>query len=157
MPPRGTTLMASTETLSSTRRIRDIMTTQIFTLHMDDSLRTAMSLFERERFHHVVILEQNQVRGVVSDRDILKSVSPFLNNPLLERPQDVNTSKKRIHQVMTRAPVIIGPDESLAAAARLMLTERVSCLPVVDEGGSLLGIVTVRDLLGHLAMTASNS
>lgn len=149
--------MASTDTLAPARCVRDIMTTQLFTLHMDDSLRTAMDLFERERFHHVVILDHNRVQGVVSDRDILKSVSPFLNNPLLERPQDVSTGKKRVHQVMSRTPVIIGPDASLAAAARLMLTEHVSCLPVVDDGGRLLGIVTVRDLLGHMAIAASNS
>jgi acetoin utilization protein AcuB len=149
--------MESTDTLQTPVSIRDIMTSQVHTLHMDDSLRTATSLFERERFHHVVIVERGRVRGVVSDRDILKATSPFVNNPMLERPQDASTLKKRIHQIMTRKPVTVGPAQSVAAAADLMLSQRVSCLPVVDEDGALLGILTVRDLLGQLAAIRAHS
>jgi acetoin utilization protein AcuB len=138
-------------TIHPAAEVRDIMTAQVHTLHLDDSLRTAASLFEREHFHHVVVLERGRVHGVVSDRDILKAVSPFVGNPMLERPQDASTLKKRVHQIMTRKPVTIGGDQSITAAADVMLTQRVSCLPVVDDDGKLLGIVTVRDLLAQLA------
>jgi acetoin utilization protein AcuB len=127
------------------------MTAQVHTLHLDDSLRTAASLFEREHFHHVVVLERGRVQGVVSDRDILKTISPFVGNPMLERPQDASTLKKRVHQIMSRKPVTVGRECSIAAAAERMLTQRVSCLPVVDDDGSLIGIVTVRDLIAQLA------
>ena len=142
--------MEPTATLQPIACVGDIMTPQVHTLHLDDSLRTAASLFEREHFHHVVVLERGRVHGVVSDRDILKAISPFVGNPMLERPQDLSTLKKRVHQIMTRKPVTIGPDQTVAAAADLILSQRVSCLPVVDEGGALLGIVTVRDLVGQL-------
>ena len=126
------------------------MTLHTVTLHPDDSLRTAASLFEREHFHHVVVLEHGRVVGVVSDRDILKSISPFVGNPLLERFQDASTLKKRVHQIMSRKPVTIGPERSVADAARVMLTEHVSCLPVMSDDGQLIGIVTVRDLIAQL-------
>ncbi len=143
--------MEPTAIIQPAEWVRDIMTAQVHTLHLDDSLRTAASLFEREHFHHVVVLERGRVHGVVSDRDILKAISPFVGNPVLERPQDLSTLKKRVHQIMTRKPVTIGGDQSITAAADVMLTQRVSCLPVVDDDGKLLGIVTVRDLVGHLA------
>ena len=127
------------------------MTPHTHTLHPDDSLRTAASLFEREHFHHVVILEHGRVFGVVSDRDILKAISPFVGNPILERLQDASTLKKRVHQIMSRKAVTIGPHHSIAAAAEIMLVEHVSCLPVVDDDGALVGIVTVRDLIAQLA------
>ena len=145
--------MEPTAVIQSAASVREIMTAQVHTLHLDDSLRMAASLFEREHFHHVVVLERRRVHGVVSDRDILKAISPFVDNPILERPQDASTLKKRLHQIMTRKPVTIGPDQSITTAADLMLAQRVSCLPVVDENGTLLGIVTVRDLLGQLAAT----
>jgi len=127
--------------------VRDIMTTPVHTVDMDHSMLAAKRLFDHERCHHVVILRRNRVFGVVSDRDILKAVSPFVGNRMMERSQDVNTLKKRVHQIMSRNLVTIGPDETVAEAARKMLGERVSCLPVVDDSGSLLGIVTIRDFL----------
>src|SRR3972149_292225 len=140
-------VMSSAVTSRPLAGVRDIMTTQVHTLQLGDSLRTAASLFEREHFHHVVVLERGRVFGVISDRDILKAISPFAGNPILERPQDLATLKKRIHQIMTRKPVTVGPAPTVAPAAELMLSQRVSCLPVVEEDGRLLGIVTVRDLL----------
>lgn len=136
--------------------VRDIMTQHTHTLHPDDSLRTAASLFEREHFHHAVILEHGRVFGVVSDRDLLKAISPFVGNPLMERIQDASTLKKRVHQITSRKPVTIGPQCSIAAAAERMLTQRVSCLPVVEDNGVLVGIVTVRDLIAQLASISAS-
>jgi len=126
---------------------RNIMTAPVCTVRMDDSILTARDLFDRHRFHHVLVLDGGRVVGVVSDRDILKQISPFVGNLIMERGQDLNTLKKRIHQVMTRNLVTIGPDEALGEAANTMISERVSCLPVVDDKGHPLGILTIRDIL----------
>jgi acetoin utilization protein AcuB len=122
---------------------------------MDDPMLTAKRLFDREHCHHAIVLERNRVFGVVSDRDILKVVSPFAGNAMMERSQDLNTLKKRIHQIMSRELVTIGPDETVATAAGKMLRERVSCLPVVDDTRSLLGIVTIRDFLAWAVGTSA--
>jgi len=135
---------------SSAPLVREVMTTKVHTLRLDDSLSEAANLFEHERFHHVVILERDRVFGVVSDRDILKALSPFVGNVIMERPQDIGTLKKRVHQIMSRKPVTIGPTETVAAAAEKMLAQRVSCLPVVRDDGTLLGIITIRDLVKQL-------
>ena len=132
-------------------RVHEAMTAKVHTLHLDDSLHMAARLFEREHFHHVVVLERGRVFGVVSDRDILKAISPFVGNSKMERAQDIGTLKKRVHQIMTRRPVTIGPEETVAAAAEKMLGQRVSCLPVVSGDGALLGIITIRDLVRQLA------
>lgn len=143
--------MPATDTNSSVLCVRDIMTPRVHTLQLDDSVRSAARLFERERFHHVVVLERGRVFGVVSDRDILKVISPFCGNPILGRAQDEGPLKKRLHQIMTRKPTVIGPERTVAEAAELMLSQRVSCLPVVDADETLVGILTVRDLLAQLA------
>jgi len=131
--------------------VREVMTARVQTLGMDNSIHEAARLFEREHFHHVVILERGRIFGVISDRDILKTLSPFLGQVTLERPQDVATKRKPIHQIMTRKPVTISVNASASEAARMMLSERVSCLPVVNDEGKLVGIVSMRDLIVQVA------
>jgi acetoin utilization protein AcuB len=60
------------------------------------------------------------------------------------------TLKKRAHQIMTRSPVTLGPDASVADAIQLFLGHRVSCIPIVDEGFRAVGIVSWRDILRSL-------
>lgn len=146
--------MAQRNTLDAATPIRDFMTSPVSTISMDDSIMSAKALFDRRRFHHAVVLEHRRAVGVVSDRDILKVISPFVGNEMMERPQDAETLKKHVHQIMTRALVTIGQDETAAAAAKKMLRERVSCLPVVDGRGAPLGIVTLRDIVALTAKSA---
>ena len=65
--------------------VRDIMTTPVHSVGMDDPMLTAMRLFDREHCHHTVVVGRGRVFGVVSDRDILKAVSPFAGNPMRAR------------------------------------------------------------------------
>jgi acetoin utilization protein AcuB len=138
----------------ATTLVRDVMTTRVFTLEPDDSIYSAVCLFEAERFHHLVIVERGKIQGVISDRDILKAISPFLGQSSLERPQDLATGRRRIHQIMTRKPVTIHADQTLTEAARTMLDRRVSCLPVVNDQGALVGILSTKDLIAQLAEAA---
>lgn len=129
--------------------VREIMTPRVVRIRPDDALATAAALFEQHRFHHLLVVDGGRLAGVLSDRDLLKNVSPFINK-MAERPQDVQTLQRRVHQIMTRQPVTILVSDSIEAAGRRMLSCRVSCLPVVDENQRLRGIVTWRDLLRGL-------
>jgi len=125
--------------------VRDIMTSQVVTIDMDSSVADVRRIFEAAEFHHLVVIEAGQVVGVISDRDQLKNLSPFIGK-MGERAQDVAGLKRRVHQIMTRHPKTTRPDEPLATAGARMLRDRISCLPVVDEQGRLEGIVTLRDM-----------
>jgi len=129
--------------------VSEIMTEEVTTVGMDYTLGKLRDLFERHRFHHVLVVEKRRVQGVVSDRDLLRTVSPFVEK-MAERSQDVATLKRRVHQVMTRRPITVSSDTSVEDAAKIMLERRVSCLPVVTDDGRPLGIVTWRDMLRGL-------
>jgi len=130
--------------------VRDLMATRVVTISMDDSLETARDVFDRRKFHHLIVLEKGKPVGVLSDRDLLKHISPFIGAPLGEHPWDTATLKKRVHQIMTRKLVAVDPDASAAQAALRMEEHNVSCLPVIDAEGRLIGIITVRDLVRWL-------
>ena len=130
-------------------KVANIMTRRVVTVSMDDSLDYINSVFQSTGFHHVVVLERGTLAGVISDRDILRHVSPFLGK-LSELPRDVSTLEKKAHQIMTRKLITISPESSISEAAEVLLRNKVSCLPVVDDGGNLKGIITSKDLLVHL-------
>jgi acetoin utilization protein AcuB len=132
-------------------QLRQIMSPQVVTVSMDESLRVVRQLFEQHRFHHLLVIDGRRLVGVISDRDLLRHVSPFVGHDLAERAQDVATLNKRAHQIMTRAPISAHPDATLQEAIALILQHRISCLPVVDEQSHPIGIVTWRDLLKALA------
>lgn len=126
--------------------IDQIMTRESITIGMDDNLRKVRELFEEHNFHHLLVVDGGRLVGVLSDRDLLRSVSPFIGK-LSEQTRDVDTLNRRVHQIMTREPVTISREMSLENASKVMLARGVSCLPVVAEDGGVVGIVTWRDLL----------
>lgn len=136
-------------------RVDEIMSTQIVTVGMDDTLHKVAALFEAHRFHHLLVVDGGRVVGILSDRDLLKNISPFVGK-LSEREQDVATLKKRVHQIMVRNLITVPETASLTQAADAMLSRRVSCLPVLDERGYAVGIVTIHDLLRALAAVSTS-
>lgn len=127
-------------------QLSQIMTHNVVTVSMDDTLGHIRELFNTFHFHHVVVAEAGRVTGVISDRDVLKHLSPYVGQ-ISERTLDAQTLKKRAHQIMTRHPVTASAEMSAGDAALLMLNTDISCLPVLDEHGTCVGIVTMKDLL----------
>ena len=127
--------------------LKDVMTKAVVTVDMDESLQRIGELFEESKFHHLLVTVEGKLMGVISDRDFLKNLSPFLGRSQMARQQDANTLQKKAHQLMTRRPATARPETPLRKAAQRMLKLRISCLPVVERDGRVVGIVTWRDLL----------
>ena len=123
-----------------------IMSRRLVTVELDDSLEVIRDILDATRFHHVLAVEDGRLYGVVSDRDLLRALSPYIGSTV-ETPRDVATLNKRVHQIMTRKPITLREGDSIASAARHMLDARISCLPVVDADMKPVGIVTWRDVL----------
>lgn len=134
--------------------VGQIMSRRVVTVSMDDTLAKAEALFAEFGFHHLLVLEQCRLVGVISDRDLLRASSPFTGT-LNETTRDLATLNKRIHQMMNRALITVDRETSLDQAAQLLIDNRISCLPVVTEDGRVEGIVSWRDLLkAYLAIHA---
>jgi acetoin utilization protein AcuB len=131
-------------------KLAEIMTSRLVTVELDDSLATVKQIFDSLRFHHLLVVgSDKKLCGVISDRDLLRAISPYVGT-ISETARDSATLNKRAHQIMTRAPLTLGPDASVADAIQLFLGHRVSCIPVVDGGSTALGIVSWRDVLRSL-------
>lgn len=130
--------------------VKDLMTRDVATVAPGESLSAIRELFSREESHHVLVVEDGRLVGVISERDVLQAVSPFLGT-LGEQDRDLSTLAQRMHELIRRAPVTVTGDARIEEAAALMLEENVSCLPVLSAAGDIEGVVTSRDLLRHTA------
>lgn len=126
-------------------RIIEIMTSRIATIEMDDMLDMVRELFMAAPFHHLLVVEEDRLVGVISDKDLYRALSPYIGS-LSENQRDRDTLQRRVHQIMHRELVTVNPQMPVDEACLLLLNTGVSCLPVLDNG-RLVGIVTWRDLL----------
>jgi CBS domain-containing protein len=120
-------------------RVRDIMSTKVQTIDMNEKAESAWNLMKWRRIHHVVVTDgPGQVVGVVSARD------------LGGRDREEARKLRPVAAMMTAYAVKAVPDMPVRQAANVMRGWNIGCLPVV-EGGELVGIVTVSDLLRLVA------
>jgi acetoin utilization protein AcuB len=129
----------------------NIMTARVVTVEMDDRLEVVKDIFDTMRFHHLLVVDEHKkLSGVLSDRDLLRALSPYVGSAA-ETARDLATLNKRVHQIMTRQPITLRQESGIAEAAQLMLKNRISCIPIVDDEFKPVGIVSWRDLLRTLA------
>jgi acetoin utilization protein AcuB len=126
--------------------LASIMTTRVATVEMDDTLRVINAIFCSAGFHHLLVIDNHKLVGIISDRDLHKAISPFFDTAA-ERPQDVARWSRRAHQIMTRELITVTPETQIKEAVNLLLQHDVSCLPVISSTGQIAGIVTWKDLI----------
>lgn len=126
--------------------VRNVMSTPAITIGMDDMLYKVREIFEETHFHHLPVVENNKLCGIVSDRDLLRALSPGLGT-LSESERDTRTLKKRAHQIMSRYPVVLYPEQSLKEAISLFHEHGFSCFPVVNLAFKPVGMLSWRDVM----------
>jgi CBS domain-containing membrane protein len=127
-------------------KVRDIMSTEVITLIEDETLAHAKSCMDRGRIRHLPVLRDRKLVGLVTHRDLLAaSFSIFAEVEPAEQRRVLVTVP--VAEVMHRDVIAVGPDATVADAARTLLDNKWGCLPVVDDEGELLGIVTEADFL----------
>lgn len=110
---------------------------QVYSVPESATLKDAADLLDARKVGAMVILnEAGGVIGVISERDIVRNVARIGAEAL----------KCSVGEVMTRKVVTARPNETLESAMDLMTDRRIRHLPVV-EGGRLLGVVSIGDLV----------
>ncbi|MDI3286527.1 CBS domain-containing protein [Polyangium sp. 15x6] len=127
-------------------KVREIMSAPVSTLELGDNILFAEELMTVERVRHLPVLDGDVLVGLLSHRDLLAATGRVLD----KLPADDMAEAKRktcVRHVMRGSVDTIGPDDDAADAADIMLTQKIGCLPVVDEAHRLIGIVTDSDFV----------
>ncbi|MBW0119018.1 CBS domain-containing protein [Pseudonocardia abyssalis] len=143
-----------------TLTVSDVMTTHVLTARPAMPLKELARVLTEHRVGALPVLDaDDRVIGMVSERDLLSKQAQPLPRP--RRWWQTRRARREIRRaeadtvahLMTRRPVTVGPAAKLAEAARRMTEHELKHLPVVDDGGSLVGIVSRADLIGAYLRT----
>lgn len=120
--------------------VREVMSTELVTVEPSTSVMEAARAMSVARVGSALVLEGSALVGIFTERDILRA---------LEHNADAGRVSP-VSGLMTRDPVTIGPDASVGEALDRMLDGGFRHLPVM-EGGTLVGVVSMRDLARSIA------
>ena len=115
--------------------VQDHMTQHPITLRIDTDYKSALQLMQKHAIHHLPVLgADDQLVGIVAERDLMFAALRYLG------------SSVDVEQVMHRKVVTARPGMTVAAAASLMVANAIGGLPVVDERGNVVGVITETDI-----------
>jgi CBS domain-containing protein len=129
-------------------QVREIMSTDIEVVDRNDNLRTVEERMATKQLRHLPVLEQGEVVGMVTQRDLFKAAMSSAMG-YGEKAQQAYLQSVRVKEIMVYPVVTVAPDTSVVAAADMMMNRGIGCLPVVEDH-QLIGIVTKTDLLRYL-------
>jgi CBS domain-containing protein len=127
-------------------KVREIMSAPAVSVSRTDTLAFAEELMNVERVRHLPVVDGDVLVGLLSQRDLLAASISTLSEPSEEDDLEL----KRRHEVsraMRGTIETTTPDERVEVAADALLSQRVGCLPVIDERHHLIGIVTSADFV----------
>jgi CBS domain-containing protein len=135
--------------------VQDWMTRDPITVTSETTLPQAHCLMKERRIRRLPVVDDGKLVGIVTWGDIREaSASDATSLDIFELHSLLDQLKVR--QIMIRGPITAQPTMSIARAAQLMLEHKIGGLPVVDQHGRLVGIITESDIfrmlvLGHAA------
>jgi len=125
------------------------MTDKVITIREDAGLFEIRNLMKENHIRHLpVVDEKNRLLGIVTDRD-LRSAMPYR---IYQEPTTATEESERIAQIratdiMTADPISIPVRYTIQDALLLIDKHRVGAFPVTEDDGTLVGIISVRDLI----------
>ncbi len=113
--------------------LADVKRTEVIEVAPEDTLGEVAERMSDVNVGAVVVKDYGRLIGILTERDMLKAMAAR-----------VHTSEARVRQWMTEDPLTASADMDVEDAAQVMLEHNFRHLPVVDEAGALVGLVSMR-------------
>ena len=126
--------------------VQNWMTTDVVSVGPETSLLKVGKLMKDHHIRRIpVVDEQGQVIGIISDRDV-RDASPSKATTLDMYEMHYLLAELKAKNIMTAKPITVKPTDTVEQAALIMLDNKVGGLPVVDDAGKLVGIISDHDV-----------
>ena len=130
--------------------VQNWMTTDVVSVGPDTSLLKVGKLMKDHHIRRIPVVDENgQVVGIISDRDV-RDASPSKATTLDMYEMHYLLAELKAKNIMTAKPITVKPTDTVEQAALIMLDNKVGGLPVVDESGKLVGIISDHDVFKAL-------
>lgn len=146
-------------------QIKDIMTTDVVTVSISDSVEQCAKLLQENDISGLPVLDAaGRVVGIVTEGDLIRRASRikapgyleilggliYLGSPKKFVDELQRAMSLEAGQLMSKDVISVKPDDSIEQAATLMVEKGINRLPVIDNQEKLVGIVSRRDIMGRL-------
>jgi acetoin utilization protein AcuB len=125
--------------------IKGWMTSDVMTIDEDTSMMKASQIMKENNIRRLPVMHKGKLVGMITDRDI-KEASPSKATTLDVHELYYLLSELKVKDIMSKNVYTIGPEETVEKAAVKMLEHRISGLPVVNEKGKVVGVITQGDI-----------
>lgn len=115
-------------------KVSQYMTRPVLTVTPKTPFRQAFDLMQSRGFHHLPIVENDRVVGVIAKSDLLLAAANF------------GSAEVTVEEITRGAPVCVTETAELMHAVRLLLKHHIGCLPVLNDREKLVGIITETDI-----------
>lgn len=135
-------------------KVRDWMTNRVISVSPQTSISSAHQIMKEHGIRRLVVLENEKLVGIITIGDV-REASPSDATTLSIWELNYLWAQLTVEKVMTRNVATITPDRPILDAAEIMLDCKISGLPVVDEAGKVLGMLTESDIFRMLVKSRS--
>jgi len=125
--------------------VKEWMAAKPIVIEEETSIMKATQLMKEHGIRRIPVVRKNRLVGIISDRDI-KEAAPSKATSLDVHELYYLLSEVKAKDIMTANPLTIRENDSVEKAAVIMLNNRISGLPVIDENGHVLGLITQTDV-----------
>ena len=132
-------------------KVKNRMSENPRTVSLDSSVHEAMALMKSSNIRRLPVVEKDKVVGIVTIAD-LNQASPSSATTLSKHELNYLLAKTKIRDILPKNQkvITINPENYIETAARIMRENKVSGLPVIDDNGKLVGVITETDIFDAL-------
>lgn len=122
--------------------LKNIMSNPVITTHKDASLTDIKKSFSSNGVHHLPVMDNNKLVGIVSSQDV--HIAEIINAKI---DKDFDESQIKAVDIMSNKTIAIKEEANIKVAAQYFVEHKVHCLPVLDKSDNLVGLITPHDLM----------
>ncbi|MBU4186330.1 MAG: CBS and ACT domain-containing protein [Proteobacteria bacterium] len=123
--------------------VKNWMSKPVITVGENYSMQDAINLLKQHNIRMLPVMGKGRVVGIISDRDLKKASASDVN---ISENHELIYSKIKIKDIMTENPISVPDDYTVEETAEVLLINKISGVPVINEQEKLVGIITQTDL-----------
>jgi acetoin utilization protein AcuB len=125
--------------------VKNWMSKDVITADVNDSMQDALKLLKENNIRMLPVLKKSKLVGILTDRD-LKRASASDATTLDVHELLYLLTRIKVKDLMTKNPITVPPEFTVEETARVLLKNKISGVPVVDDKGTVVGVITQTDI-----------
>ena len=125
--------------------VKNWMSKEVISIDVNDSMTNATKKLKEHAIRMLPVMKHGELVGIITDRDLKKASASNANTLEIHELLYV-LSKIKVADIMTKIPITVPPDYTIGETADLLLENKISGVPVINNEGQISGVITEADI-----------